>query len=101
MTNYARMYRWGITPWERYGRAAAGSITAVLDRKEAQRSRPQGRALDLGAAVALQRGAWLRQVQVAVAAAELGGGLDQAGGVPVQAWGLPESSRLTRQPGTG
>jgi SAM-dependent methyltransferase len=48
MTNYFRMYRLGITPWERYGRAAAASIAALLDREEADRSRPFGRALDLG-----------------------------------------------------
>jgi SAM-dependent methyltransferase len=48
MTNYARMYRFGITPWERYATASAGSISALLDRAEAERSRPLGRALDLG-----------------------------------------------------
>lgn len=48
MVNYARLYRFGITPWERYGRAAAPSIAALLDREEAERSRPLGRALDLG-----------------------------------------------------
>jgi SAM-dependent methyltransferase len=48
MTNYARLYRFGITPWERYATAAAASITALLDREEAERSRPLGRALDLG-----------------------------------------------------
>jgi SAM-dependent methyltransferase len=48
MTNYARMYRFGITPWERYRTAAAASISALLDREEAGRSRPLGRALDLG-----------------------------------------------------
>ena len=48
MTNYARMYWFGITPWERYGTAAAASIAALLDREEAERSRPLGRALDLG-----------------------------------------------------
>jgi SAM-dependent methyltransferase len=48
MTNYARMYRFGITPWERYGQAAAASIAALLDREEKDRSRPLGRALDLG-----------------------------------------------------
>jgi len=42
------MYRWGITPWERYGTAAAGSIAAVLDREGSERSRPLGRALDIG-----------------------------------------------------
>lgn len=45
---YAAMYRLGVTPWERYGSAAAGSIAAHLDREEAERSRPLGRALDLG-----------------------------------------------------
>ena len=48
MTNYARLYRLGFTPWERYGSAAAASITRLLDREEKQRSRPLGRALDLG-----------------------------------------------------
>jgi SAM-dependent methyltransferase len=48
MTNYARMYRFGVTPWERYGKAAAESIAALLDREESERSRPLGRALDLG-----------------------------------------------------
>ena len=48
MTNYASMYRFGITPWERYATAAAASIAALLDREETERSRPLGRALDLG-----------------------------------------------------
>jgi SAM-dependent methyltransferase len=48
MANYARLYRFGITPWERYATAAAASIAALLDREEAGRSRPLGRALDLG-----------------------------------------------------
>lgn len=48
MTNYARMYRFGMTPWERYRTEAAASITALLDREGAERSRPLGRALDLG-----------------------------------------------------
>ena len=48
MTNYARMYRFGITPWEHYATAAAASIAALLDREESERSRPLGRALDLG-----------------------------------------------------
>jgi SAM-dependent methyltransferase len=42
------MYRLGFTPWERYGQAAAASIAALLDREETERSRPFGRALDLG-----------------------------------------------------
>ena len=48
MTNYARMYRFGITPWESYRTAAAASIATLLDREETERSRPLGRALDLG-----------------------------------------------------
>ncbi len=48
MPDYARMYRFGVTPWEGYARKAAPSIAAVLDREEADRSRPLGRALDLG-----------------------------------------------------
>jgi len=47
-SGYALLYRFGITPWERYGKAAAASIGALLDREEAERSRPLGRALDLG-----------------------------------------------------
>ncbi|HEU4424033.1 MAG TPA: methyltransferase domain-containing protein [Pilimelia sp.] len=48
MPRYALLYRFGLTPWERYGKAAAASIGTLLDREEAQRSRPLGRALDLG-----------------------------------------------------
>ena len=48
MTNYTRMYSFGIRPWERYGASAAASISALLDREEAERPRPLGRALDLG-----------------------------------------------------
>lgn len=48
MTNYALMYRFGITPWERYRTAAAASIAALLDQEETERSRPLNRALDLG-----------------------------------------------------
>ena len=40
MTNYARMYRFGITPWERYATAAASSIAVRLDREETGRSVP-------------------------------------------------------------
>jgi len=53
-TGYAFAYRLGFTPWERYGRAAAGSIAVLLDREEAGRSRPLGRALDLGCGRGLQ-----------------------------------------------
>jgi hypothetical protein len=48
MANYARLYRFGITPWERCRTTATASIAALLDREEAERSRPFGRALDLG-----------------------------------------------------
>ena len=48
MRRYAFAYRLGITPWERYGVAAAPSIAAVLNREEAERSGPVGRALDRG-----------------------------------------------------
>ncbi len=48
MLRYAIAYRVGLTPWERYGDAAAASIRVRLDREEAERSRPLGRALDLG-----------------------------------------------------
>jgi len=42
------MYRLGMTPWEGYADAAAPSVAAVLDREEADRTPPLGRALDLG-----------------------------------------------------
>jgi hypothetical protein len=42
------MYRFGITPWERYGKAAEASIAALLDREVTERSDELGRALDLG-----------------------------------------------------
>jgi SAM-dependent methyltransferase len=48
MKGYDLAYRLGFTPWERYGTAAAASIGALLDREEVDRSRPLGRALDLG-----------------------------------------------------
>lgn len=47
-TGYALAYRLGLTPWERAGKAATASFTALLDREEVERSRPLGRALDLG-----------------------------------------------------
>src|SRR5689334_2639671 len=48
MAKYALMYRFGVRPWERYATVAAASIAAQLDREESERSRPLGRALDLG-----------------------------------------------------
>jgi SAM-dependent methyltransferase len=47
-TGYAFAYRFGITPWERYAKVAAASTGVLLDREEAERSHPLGRALDLG-----------------------------------------------------
>src|ERR1700712_1858542 len=52
-TGYALAYRFGITPWERAGEAAEASGTVLLDREEAERSRPLGGALDLGCGRAL------------------------------------------------
>jgi hypothetical protein len=45
---YGIAYRLGVTPWERYGVAAATSIGRLLDREEAERRGALGRALDLG-----------------------------------------------------
>jgi SAM-dependent methyltransferase len=45
---YRLAYRVGITPWEKAGEAAAEQFSGLLDREEAGRTRPFGRALDLG-----------------------------------------------------
>lgn len=45
---YRLMYRVGFRPWEGYRDAAAASVDAMLDRAQAGRSVPLGRALDLG-----------------------------------------------------
>lgn len=47
MTNYRRMYRLGITPWERYAGSAGRDIDARVDAVTSERGTP-GRALDLG-----------------------------------------------------
>lgn len=47
MTNYARMYRLGFTPWERYGPAGGVQLRSWLDRESKERPSP-GRALDIG-----------------------------------------------------
>jgi SAM-dependent methyltransferase len=47
-TGYAIAYRLGITPWERAGEVAKAGFEQLLSREEAERSRPWGRALDLG-----------------------------------------------------
>ena len=46
--NYTAYYRFGVTPWERYARAAASSIERMLDHEQDRRGGPLGRALDLG-----------------------------------------------------
>ena len=48
MVSYPLLYRLGITPWERYREAGADSVAALLDREQAERTPPLGRALDLG-----------------------------------------------------
>jgi SAM-dependent methyltransferase len=45
---YRFAYRVGFTPWERAGREGGAQLAALLDREEADRGRPLGRALDLG-----------------------------------------------------
>ncbi|HET8988594.1 MAG TPA: methyltransferase domain-containing protein [Humibacillus sp.] len=47
-TGYALAYRLGVTPWERAGEVAKAGFSSLLDREEGERSRPFGRALDLG-----------------------------------------------------
>ncbi len=42
------MYRVGYTPWEHPGPDWRSSLAQGLDREEAERGRPLGRALDLG-----------------------------------------------------
>jgi SAM-dependent methyltransferase len=45
---YRVAYRLGVTPWERAGEQAGQAFAALLDREEQERSRPLGRAVDLG-----------------------------------------------------
>src|SRR5690348_16816228 len=45
---YQVAYRFGVTPWERAGRRAGQQLSRLLDREEADRDRPLGRALDVG-----------------------------------------------------
>jgi SAM-dependent methyltransferase len=80
---YAIAYRFGLTPWERYAKVAAASIQAKLDREEAERPRPLGRAIDLGCGRGqytpeLARRGWeavgIDNVPRAIAAATLRGG---------------------------
>ncbi|GHC73943.1 hypothetical protein GCM10007079_08420 [Nocardiopsis terrae] len=48
MTSYARMYRLGFTPWERYGPAADAQLRSWLDREAEERPNGPGWALDIG-----------------------------------------------------
>jgi SAM-dependent methyltransferase len=50
---YQLAYRVGITPWEKAGEAAAEQFGGLLDREEDARTRPLGRALDLGCGTGL------------------------------------------------
>jgi SAM-dependent methyltransferase len=50
---YQLAYRVGVTPWENAGREAAHQFTGLLEREEADRSGPLGRALDLGCGTGL------------------------------------------------
>jgi SAM-dependent methyltransferase len=45
---YDVMYRVGYTPWEHPGEAWTASLAQRLDREQAERERPLGRALDVG-----------------------------------------------------
>lgn len=45
---YELAYRFHVTPWERAGQEATTSFAQLLDREEAERTPPLGRALDLG-----------------------------------------------------
>jgi methylase of polypeptide subunit release factors len=48
MDRYAFAYKVGFTPWERHATATRASTGAILDREEAARPQPPGRAIDLG-----------------------------------------------------
>jgi hypothetical protein len=103
MTNYARMYRFGITPWERYTTAAASSIAVLLDREETGRSRPLGRALDLGCGRGLYNPELARRGCVR-AGQHRGPGLadeqDRAAVVPAGPAGLEQHCPVPRCQGT-
>ena len=78
MPKYSLAYRFGFVPWERYPEAAAGSVGALLDREEAERSRPLGRALDLGCGRGLYTGKLARRGWEAVGVDEVARAVDEA-----------------------
>ncbi len=55
---YRLAYRLGLTPWEHAGRRAGAQLSRLLDREEAERNRPLGKALDVGCG----RGAHTREL---------------------------------------
>ncbi len=60
---YKLAYRVGFTPWERAGEAGQRQLASLLDREEAERRAPYGKALDLGCgrgthAIALAKRGW-------------------------------------------
>lgn len=62
-SGYSLAYRLHLTPWEKAAEAATESFSALLDREESERTRPFGRALDIGCgsgahAVELARRGW-------------------------------------------
>ena len=76
-TGYAIAYALRITPWDAAGQSAAQHFTGLLEREEAERAAPWGRALDLGCgtgahALELARRGWEVTGVAAVAAAVLG-----------------------------
>jgi len=45
---YRIAYRLGFAPWEKASETHGHLISALIDREEPERTRPYGRALDLG-----------------------------------------------------
>ncbi len=78
MSRYALAYRLGFTPWERYRTAAAESIAVVLDREQAERQTPLGRAIDLGCGRGLYTAELARRGWEAVGVDIVRGAIDAA-----------------------
>jgi SAM-dependent methyltransferase len=83
--NYRLMYRLGMRPWERYALAASATVAAVLDREEAARSRPLGRALDLGCGRGLYTAELARRGWQAVGVDHVASAIEAARAAPRQA----------------